>query len=90
MKTRRLLETQEPPCFVLNGSGPAGIRTLDTRIKSPMLCQAELQARKTRVAKALDASDGPTRPSQFEKVALQNITDIRLNWKASEMQGNSI
>ena len=24
--------------------GPAGIRTLDTRIKSPMLCQAELQA----------------------------------------------
>ena len=26
------------------GGGPAGIRTLDTRIKSPMLCQAELQA----------------------------------------------
>ena len=27
-----------------DGGGPAGIRTLDTRIKSPMLCQAELQA----------------------------------------------
>ena len=29
---------------MLNSGGPAGIRTLDTRIKSPMLCQAELQA----------------------------------------------
>ena len=29
-----------------NYGGPAGIRTLDTRIKSPMLYQAELQAHK--------------------------------------------
>ncbi len=34
---------------VKNG-GPAGIRTLDTRIKSPMLCRAELQAHKEREA----------------------------------------
>ena len=27
-----------------NGSEPAGIRTQDTRIKSPMLCQTELPA----------------------------------------------
>ena len=34
-----------PLYYVVDTGGPAGIRTLDTRIKSPMLCQAELQAR---------------------------------------------
>ena len=30
--------------FDTNYSGPSGIRTLDTRIKSPLLCQTELTA----------------------------------------------
>ena len=37
--------TLAPVYRLLNDSGPAGIRTQDTRIKSPMLCQTELPAR---------------------------------------------
>ena len=43
MKPLRRLEDDPTPHSV--AGGPSGIRTLDTRIKSPLLCLTELTAR---------------------------------------------